>query len=231
MGVIGAFGNKVFEVSQNKIYTFSGLTISEKLSIEMQETEGGKPATYIKGYGEMDITFEILLLSRFCNVDYEIDYWLLKMRSKKPEYLTIGKKAYGTNKHLLVDVQVNDIKMLGDGTKVSAKVSLAFKEWTKAGYKKEETTSSTGSVSSSSDEISTDVVNYSRSKLRKRGELDKTKVLGDRAYVNSNTTTVDGVDYYYDNGVYYLISDLTTVRADGGRSTMLAFPKGTPWYV
>ena len=158
MSVVGAFGDKVFEVSQNKIYTFSGLSISEKLNVEMQETEGGKPATYIKGYGEMDITLEILLLSRFCDVDNEIDYWLLKMRSKTPEYLTLGKKAYGTNKHLLVDVQVNDFVIAADGTKTKAKVSLAFKEWTKAGQKKDDnksTSTSSGTTTTTTKKTTT----------------------------------------------------------------------------
>ena len=148
MGVVGAFGNKTFEVSANKIYTFDGLSISESINVEMQEVEANKPATYIKGNGEMNIGFDILLLSRFCDVDYEIDYWLLKMRSVVPEYLTIGKKAYGTNKFLLTNVSVGDVLIAADGTKTRAKVTLTFSEWTKAGYKKDDKSTTTSTSTS-----------------------------------------------------------------------------------
>lgn len=168
MGVVGAFGNKTFEVSQNKIYTFDGLTISESLNVEMQEVEANKPATYIKGNGEMNIGFDILLLSRFCDVDYEIDYWLLKMRSVIPEYLTIGKKAYGTNKFLLTNVSVGDVLIAADGTKTRAKITLTFSEWTKAGYKKDDKSTSTSTATTTSSGTTT-------KKTTKKTTTDTTK--------------------------------------------------------
>lgn len=135
---IGAFGDKTFEVTHERIYTPDGLNYKESLSVEMQETEGGKPATYIKGLGAMEIGFDIQLKHRFCDVQAEIDWWLLKMRSGTPEYLTIGAKTYGTNKQLLKDVSVADKVILADGTVVSAKISLSFSEYTAKGYKKDE---------------------------------------------------------------------------------------------
>lgn len=134
---IGAFGNKVFEVSSEKIYTFDGLSVSESLNVEMQDTEGGKPATYIKGKKEMSISFTITLDVRYCDVEAEINWWLLKMRSGTPEYLTIGKKAYGTNKFLLNSVSIADYVIAPSGLYVKAKVNLNFSEWTKKGYKKD----------------------------------------------------------------------------------------------
>lgn len=135
--VIGAFGNKTFEVSQDNIYTFDNLSVDESLNVEMQETDGGKPATYIKGYKEMSISFEIVLRQRFCNVLSEIDWWFLKMRSETPEYLTLGNKTYGTNKFLLNSVAISDTLIAPNGDYINAKLNLKFSEWTKAGYKKE----------------------------------------------------------------------------------------------
>lgn len=134
---IGAFGDKIFEVSQNRIYTPDGLSYSESLNVEMQETEGGKPATYIKGLGAMEVSFDIQLKHPFCDVQQEIDWWLDKMRSGTPEYLTIGDKTYGTNKQLLKSVSVADKVILASGDIVSAKISLSFSEYTKKGYKKD----------------------------------------------------------------------------------------------
>lgn len=184
MGVVGAFGDKIFEVSQNKIYTFDGVSISESLNVEMQEVEGGKPATYIKGFGEMNIGFDVLLLSRFCDVDAEISYWLLKMRSKTPEYLTIGKKAYGTNKHLLVSVSVGDVLIAADGTTIRAKVSLSFSEWTKAGYKKDDSDSENKSKSNKSS--SKDGTTVTEKTTTSNG---KTTVTTTEKTTSGNTTT------------------------------------------
>ena len=134
---IGAFGDKVFDVTQKRIYTPDGLNYKETLSVEMQDSEGDKPSTYIKGLGAMDVGFDIQLKHPFCNVQQEIDWWLKKMRSGVPEYLTIGDKTYGTNKQLLKDVSVADCVFLPNGTVISAKISLSFVEFTRIGYKKE----------------------------------------------------------------------------------------------
>lgn len=141
---LGAFGNKVFEVNLNKIYTFDGLSASESLNIEQQETEGGKPATYIKGLQEMNISFDITLMSQFCNVQQEIDWWFLKMRGRQPEYLTLGNKTYGAGKCLLNSVSLTDAVIAHSGAYLKAKLSLSFSEWTKKGYKKDDSGGNSG---------------------------------------------------------------------------------------
>lgn len=133
---IGAFGDKTFEVSQDRIYTPDGLNYSESLNVEKKETEGGKPTTYIKGLGAMEVGFDIQLKHPFCNVQQEIDWWLLKMRSKTPEYLTIGEKTFGTDKQLLKSVSVADKVILPNGKVISAKISLSFSEMPFNGYAK-----------------------------------------------------------------------------------------------
>ena len=134
---LGAFGKKLFEVNENKILIPDGISVGESLNVEMQETEGGKPATYIKGFNAMEISFNIALNYAFCDVKAEIEWWLLKMRSQTPEYLTLGNKTYGTNKMLLNDVQVGDLLLAPNGLHLKANLSLKFSEWTKKGYKKD----------------------------------------------------------------------------------------------
>ena len=225
--LIGAFGGKSFEVSQNKIYTFDGLSVSEGLNVEMQETEGGKPATYVKGYKEMSISFSIILKQQFCNVLEEIDWWLKKMRSKKPEYLTLGKKTFGSNKFLLINFSVANTVITPNGDYISATINLSFNEWTKAGYKKEENSNSGSSGGSSGGSSS-----GSSSKLTYWFSTSKQIVVGDKKYVNKKTLTVDG-KYYYEfekNKQYIPTSYLVTVKIDGGKNTAFAFPPNTPVY-
>lgn len=131
---IGAFGNKVFEVNPNKIITPNGISVSESLDVEMQATEGGKPATYIKGVKEKSISFEIQLKYPYCDVLAEYEWWNNKMLSEVAEYLTLGNKTYG--KMLLQSVSMADLKIAANGLYIGAKLSLAFSEYTRKGYKK-----------------------------------------------------------------------------------------------
>lgn len=135
---LGAFGKKLFEVSDKSIITPDGINIGESLNVEMQETDGGKPATYVKGISAMSISFDIPLNYLFCGVEDEIEWWLKKMRSKTPEYLTLGNKTYGTNKMLVQDVKVNDLLLAPNGLHMKANLSLSFSEWTKKGYKRDD---------------------------------------------------------------------------------------------
>jgi cell wall-associated NlpC family hydrolase len=141
--MVGAFGDKIFEVSLHRILTPSNIGISESLNVEMQETEGGKPATYVKGFSEMNVSFDIVLLHPYVDVRSEIDWWFLKLRSKTPEYLTLGEKIYGTNKMLLTNVSVGNVGINANGVHIKATLTLSFGEWTIQGSKKEEKTTTT----------------------------------------------------------------------------------------
>ena len=132
---VGAFGDKIFEVNHNRIYTPDGINGKESLNVEMQETDGGKPATYIKGINAMEISFDITLKHPYCDVQSEIDWWLKKLNTKIPEYLTLGDKAFCSNKMLLKDVGFSDVVIVA-GKTVKAVLNLSFNEWTKEGYDK-----------------------------------------------------------------------------------------------
>ena len=156
---LGAFGNKLFEVNENSIITPDGISIGESLNIEMQDTDGGKPATYVKGINAMSISFNIALNYAFCDVQAEIEWWLKKMRRQEPEYLTLGNKTYGTNKMLVQDVKASDLLLASNGLHLKANLSLTFSEWTKKGYKKDTGTSKSKSTSSSGDNTAQAVKN------------------------------------------------------------------------
>ncbi len=127
--MIASFGSKKFEVSHNKIMTPDDISFSEKLDFETQERAGDKPAIYVKGLGALETSFSVKLDARFVDVDAEIAFWLVKMRTALPDVLALGSRIWGAGKALLTSVSVSDIVLLGDGTYASAAVSLAFTEY------------------------------------------------------------------------------------------------------
>lgn len=133
---IGAFGDKVFEVSENKIYTFDDLSVSEGLDIEVQTTEGSKPSIYIKGVKEKTVSFSITLYSRYVNVEAEIEWWKRELICQTPEYLTIGNRTMSICPFLLTEVNESDVVLSPNGRIIKAKLDLNFTEYVRAGYKK-----------------------------------------------------------------------------------------------
>ncbi len=131
--MIGSFGSKKFEVSPNKIYTPDGTSISEALDYEEQERAGDKPLIYIKGLKNMSVKFSIKLNAMFVDVEKEISFWVLKMRSGVPETLILGNKAWGTNKMLLANVDASELRWASDGTYLGGDLSLSFIEYVGSG--------------------------------------------------------------------------------------------------
>ncbi len=131
--MIGSFGSKQFEVSYYKIYTPDGTAIAEGLDYEEQSRAGDKPLIYIKGLKNMSVKFSVKLNARFVDVEKEVSFWLLKMRSGVPEILTLGNKAWGTNKMLLTNVDASNLNWASDGTYLGGDLSLSFIEYVGAG--------------------------------------------------------------------------------------------------
>lgn len=127
--MIASFGDKQFEVSTNKILTPSNISFSESLNIEEQERSGDKPAIYVKSLGSLSISLDVKLDARWVDVQQEIVYWLVKMRTAVPELLTLGSRSWGAGKSLLKSISVSDLIILGDGTYAAATLSLGFVEY------------------------------------------------------------------------------------------------------
>ena len=127
--MIASFGDKQFEVSDNKILTPSNITFSESLNVEEQDRAGDKPAIYVKSLGSLSMSLDVKLDARWVDVQQEIVYWLVKMRAAAPEILTIGTRSWGAGKSLLKSVSVSDLVILGDGTYAAATLALEFVEY------------------------------------------------------------------------------------------------------
>ena len=142
--MIASFGSKVFEVSTNKIYTPSDISLSESLSYETQERAGDKPAIYVKALGALSQSLTVKLDVRWVDVQQEYTWWLVKMRTAVPETLYLGTRAWGAGKALLTQVDLSDIVIAGNGGYLSATLSLFFIEYVAAGTDEDGNPAETG---------------------------------------------------------------------------------------
>ena len=142
--MIASFGSKVFEVSTNKIYTPSDISLSESLSYETQERSGDKPAIYVKALGALSQSLTVKLDARWVDVQQEYTWWLVKMRTAVPETLYLGTRAWGAGKALLTQVDLSDIVIAGNGGYLSATLSLSLIEYVAAGTDEDGNPAETG---------------------------------------------------------------------------------------
>lgn len=168
---IGYFASKTFSVSGDRVYTFDDFTRSGSLNIEEQESEGNKPSTYIKGTSLEDIGFTVTLIAQNgLSVSSEIDAWMDIKDAKVPYYLILNNKPVSKNKFLLTNVSVQDTALKNDGEIIKAKVQLQFKEFVRAGSKKETSTTAASKPQTSKASKST--------KKRKNTNAKASKVKG-----------------------------------------------------
>ncbi len=145
---LGSFSSKFFEVSQNKIYTFDEYTRDIAINVEDQEVDGDKPSTYIKGTNLEQVSFNVKLVqSSSIDVETEINDWKSICEGKEPYMLFIGNNPVSSNKYLLTGVSLSDNTYIPSGKLVKSTMKLTFKEYVRAGVKKEEGTSSTSKKS------------------------------------------------------------------------------------
>lgn len=142
--MIASFGSKTFEVSTDKIYTPSDISLSESLSYEEQERAGDKPAIYTKALGALSQTLTVKLDARWVDVEQEFTWWLVKMRTAVPETLMLGSRAWGAGKALLTKVDLSSLVIAGDGSYRSGVLSLSFIEYAAEGTGEDGSPAETG---------------------------------------------------------------------------------------
>ena len=142
--MIASFGSKTFEVSTNKIYTPSDISLSESLSYEEQERSGDKPTIYTKALGALSQTLTVKLDARWVDVQQEFTWWLVKMRTAVPETLMLGNRAWGAGKALLTKVDLSGVVIAGDGSYRSGVLFLSFIDYVAAGTDEDGNPAETG---------------------------------------------------------------------------------------
>src|SRR5690242_19769630 len=107
--MIAIYHNKSFQVSSNKMYTFTELALSSSLQVEKQDAKDKKPSTYIKGPDLDELNFSIpLRASKNMNIRKEYDSWINIMEDETPYPFILAGKPISKNKYLLINVSLGD---------------------------------------------------------------------------------------------------------------------------
>jgi phage protein U len=108
MGVIGSFGDIIFEVSSEKVRTIDDFSRSEAGRWAAHEIIGQKPKSEFLGPGLGAIAFKMRFDIRFgVNPKTEMDKLLIMCRSGIAETLIVGGTALGVDKWVIKSVTQN----------------------------------------------------------------------------------------------------------------------------
>lgn len=131
---IAVFGTKIFEITDSKLYTFSGFQYGASLDTEKQDADGKKPSTYNKGPTLSNFGFSIKLSAdNGVNPRTEFENWESIMAAGVAYPFVLGKRPIGVNKWLLVDVQASEEVIDAFGNMLSLKIDLKFDEYVRPG--------------------------------------------------------------------------------------------------
>ena len=111
MALVGSYGPKRFVVSKKKIYTVSDLSLSSSIEFEDKENGKGIPIKRKKKENGEEITVNIKLVSQCCNVMDEFNSWKSLKAKAIPYYFVLGKRKLSTNKLVITNVSLAEIKM------------------------------------------------------------------------------------------------------------------------
>lgn len=154
--MIASFGEKLFQVDFEKVYTMMGVTLSVALNKQTQEVEGKKPSTWVKGPGLRKLKFAVPLKVEFgVTPRDEIDYWLTLAESGKPYPFVIGSKSLSEYNWVLEKVEATDANILSRGQISSAEIMLTFEEYVRTGSKPPSTSPSAPAMTFNVDNVKT----------------------------------------------------------------------------
>lgn len=124
--ITAKFGSKSFEVSSKKIYTPSGLSISEEIDLEETEVKGKKPTLSKKAIKLQGLSFDLKLDCRFVDVAAELRWWKTKLHSNEVSQFILGSFIIGW--FVLQKYDIKDIVLDKNGNYISANISLTLLE-------------------------------------------------------------------------------------------------------
>lgn len=132
--MIAAFGDLVFNVSAEQVYTFDNMALSASLEAEAQEVIENRPSTYIKGPNLETLSFKITLDSSFgIDVRTEIDRWRNMCNAGIPQTFTLGGVPVSDYQYLLRNVDVEIKNITKDGIITRADITVKMEEYVRPG--------------------------------------------------------------------------------------------------
>lgn len=131
MGVLGTFGDIVFEVSNQRINTFYDFIREATARYEQHQRILQKPKLEFLGPEADQITFTMRFDIRFgiTDVKAEMDRLLRKCREGKAETLIIGGFRYGLHKWVVESVRQTMKVFDGNGRLLAGEVEATLREY------------------------------------------------------------------------------------------------------
>lgn len=128
--MIGAFGDKIFEVSAEAVRSFQGFSRSLEMKIATHEIIHNKPAVEVLNMNAENISFTVQLFDRMnVNVRDEIESWNDMVKSGKAHYFTIAGIPIGSGYFLLTNIDPSYGKIDSRGYMESATLSISAIEY------------------------------------------------------------------------------------------------------
>lgn len=129
MALVGSYGPKRFVVSREKIYTVSDVNLSSTVEFEDKENGKGVPIKRKKRENGEEITVNIKLVSQYCDVLDEFNSWKSLRAKAEPYYFLLGNRKIATNKLVITNVSLSDIRMAAKKEVISsATLAVTFVE-------------------------------------------------------------------------------------------------------
>jgi phage protein U len=128
--MIGYFGDIVFEVSDEKIYTFNGFKLDASARYSTHEIIGEKPKTEFIAPNLKTISLTISL-----NGDYgvtpmeEMHKWISLAETGEADYLVIGWDVMGDDKWVVKSVSEAWEILFSEGELFAGKIDVTFEEY------------------------------------------------------------------------------------------------------
>lgn len=131
MGMVGNFGSKiVFETSDRKILTFSGLTKKVSGEYAKHSVVGQKDRTEFTGPGIISINFKIMLDVTLGIRPREVmDRIEEAVESGETEYLVIGGRPLSRNKFYILSVSEAFDVVMSHGEIARATLNISMEEY------------------------------------------------------------------------------------------------------
>jgi phage protein U len=128
--MLGNFGSIVFETSDKRILTFSGLKIDSAARYGSHEIIGKKPRTEYVGPGLLSLSFTINLNGKLgVKPSDEMQKWLTLAKTGQAEYLMINDQLLGDDRWCVKSVSEAWDTILNGGELYSGKIDVTLEEY------------------------------------------------------------------------------------------------------
>lgn len=143
--IIGAFGDLVFKVSNNQVYTFDDFKISTGYRSQQVDVIGNRPSTYKEGPELEKITFSIVLdlTLGIDDVGQEINRWRNMCNAGVEQPFNIGGIPLSDYMWLLKSVETDSKNIGPSGQIIKAILSVSMEEYVRAGTPPNQTENTT----------------------------------------------------------------------------------------